>query len=229
VHVNPEGGVVLGLVAPPFFRPAAVAGTPAIVSSIGTNGPSASSPAVVSLPASLVSGNKIVIIFGHNPTATVTTPSGWTLLDSVQSTIGTNDRKLYIFEKTSDGTEGATVNITISGQTWSAVAYQISGSASATLVAKVGASVASVNPDPPNNNPGSSALTLWIAAACKRQTTTLSAAPSGYANLVTGLSSGSNVSTAAADKTSTASSEDPGTFTGTGSDNWAAITLGFRA
>lgn len=201
-------------------------GTPAIVNSVGTNGPNSTSPASVSLPSSIVAGNKLVVLFGTNGSTSVTTPSDWTLVGTASNGSGPLDRKLAVFEKIADGSEGSTLSVTFGGAAWGATAYQISGSASATLYAGTGSS--SANPDPPNNNPGTSAATLWIVGASKRQTTTLSSAPSGYSNLITGLSSGSNASVASADKTSTASSEDPGTFTGSGADTWAAVTLGIR-
>jgi len=205
-------------------------GVPTIVNSATTNF-AAGSPSNVNLPASIVAGNKLVILLGVAGNQTVTTPAGWTASSPLATSGGTAgaDRRLYVFEKTASGSEGATVAISSTGTTGGgmAIAYQINGSSSATLYANGGAA-STVAPDPPNNNPGSSAATLWIAAAVKRESVDASGAPSGYANLVVSRN-GSNISGMAADKTSTASSEDPGTFSGFSvSDNYAAVTLGFR-
>lgn len=214
------------LVNPFMSFPAAGGSAPTIVTSTSSNG-NGGSPISISLPASLVSGNQLFVFVGCAGNETLSTPTGWSLTAHATSggTAG-SDRRLYCWQKTSDGTEGATISSTVTGTSgsWASTAYQINGYNSVTAATTTGTST---NPDPPNCNPGTSADTLWIPAAVKRESVTAVGAPSGYANLL--ATRNLNMSGMAADKTATASSDDPGVFTTFSvSDNYAAITLGIR-
>ena len=84
------------------------------------------------LPASLVSGNKLYLFVGTVILATVyslDTPSGWTLEADLQNNDASTHPRLTIFSKTSDGSEGATVTVAITGGTpsvnFSVVSVQI--------------------------------------------------------------------------------------------------------
>lgn len=197
-----------------------------------TSGASNANPAVVSLPASLVNGNWLVLAMGYAQNASQTTPSGWTLVGVANAGATGSNREVTVFKKQSDGTEGSTVSVTQTGTAsgWGATVWQFSGAVGTVTMAGTGVDGASGGDiDTPSLDMGSSALTWWLSCGIKRQTPLMSAAPSGYSNLETILGGASNQSWASASKQSTAQTEDPGAFSGsTVSDSWAGATIGVR-
>lgn len=72
------------------------------------------------LPASLVSGNKLYLFVGSTLSTTAysfDTPSGWTLEADLQNSNATTRPRLTIFSKTSNGSEGSTVTVSVTGGT----------------------------------------------------------------------------------------------------------------
>lgn len=94
----------------------------------------------------------------------------------------------------------------------------------------------SANPNPPSHTPtfgtggAASRDYYWIAAATWSSGSSITAAPSGYSDLVvTNDAPGTaHAGLASARKTATASSENPGTFTGSVSSGYAAVTVAIR-
>lgn len=196
-----------------------------------TSGATNGSPANVSLPSSLVSGNLLVVTLGYAQNANLTTPAGWTHVGTANSvgTTGAN-RKVSVFSKISDALEGSTLAITQTGtpSNWGGTAFQITNATTASMAGSF-VDTSGGEPDPPNLDMLTSASTLWIVGAIKRQSPLFSAAPSGYSDLQTILGGASNMSWASAWKKTTAQTDDPGTYTGsTISDSWAAVTIGVR-
>jgi hypothetical protein len=195
---------------------------------------SGASTIAIPLPASIVAGNLLVVAAGWagsgSDSAASGTISDWTLLGYVNPGTTIAYRRMKVWYKIADGSEGSTVNLNFS--TTSAVAassYQISGATSIAGFAtenSVNVGSTSATPDPANLNLGSSAATLWLALCTKRQSSAMTSGPSGYTGFQT--SSGTNMMGASAEKTSTAASEDPGVFTGSGADHWTCFTLGLR-
>lgn len=74
--------------------------------------------------------------------ATLSTPSGWTLLEETQSNTGAGDNRLYTFSKVAGGSEPADYTVTASGTAW------LSG----TILRLTGASVSSPIADSDENS-----------------------------------------------------------------------------
>ncbi|HMU15803.1 MAG TPA: hypothetical protein PKC95_00030 [Thauera aminoaromatica] len=113
-----------------------------------------------------------------------------------------------------------------SHQRGSHVSFRIDA-ANCVVVSSV-ATANSTNSDPPNLSLGLGSPTaevLWIASRHGNGTTVATGAPAGYGNLQTQAGDSANgASTNTAEKTATADSEDPGTFT-SASEQWAALTV----
>lgn len=95
--------------------PTATAVVPVSVrsSAHGNNGAAQTVTTTVTMTAGIVAGDELVIYFGVENNATVTTPAGWTLATPVQSSFDTFDIfRLYIFTRTATGTEGASITVT---------------------------------------------------------------------------------------------------------------------
>jgi len=117
---------------------------------------SASTTHNVSMPASVSSDDLLLMFFSPLDQPTVTTPSGWTLLDSDEMIQGT--AALYFFGKKATGTEGGTtVNVgTDVSCTAAAQVYHITGWGG-TLASDIDSAsdeYSDSNPDPPSVTAG---------------------------------------------------------------------------
>jgi hypothetical protein len=181
------------------------------------------------LPASLVSGNLIIVIGALWVSASASqfnTPSGWTQL--FQSSGTSTLRSLACFYRVSDGLEGATLAMTTTVNAFkSSVAYQLSGHVGAPEAGTVATGSTSV-PDPPSLSPSwGSRPTLWLAAMAHTVATAVQTAPSGYGSIIQDAAVDSGADrprTAVARLARTAASENPGAF-GTSATAWAANTI----
>ncbi len=98
---------------------------PVVVNTAETAVSTAGTSHAITLPASLVAGNLIVILTNIGSTSSFNSLGGWTELVDDGVAAG-----MTIWYRRSDGTEGATVTFTSSGTTRSAsIAYQIQGAA----------------------------------------------------------------------------------------------------
>jgi hypothetical protein len=188
----------------------------------------------VTLPASLVSGNLIVIAVAMdgNP-GTVTPPTGFgNVITSVGD--GVNAAFLAVWSKISNGSEGASITFASSaGQRSAHKSWQISGHDAAqapegTAIGSAGS--ASASPDPPNETPtGGAKDYLWLAVASKDTgDSTFSAFPTNYTN--TGEVSQGGFAAAGCcigwgRRELNAASENPSAFTIGESEEWVAGTV----
>ncbi len=205
---------------------ALAAGYPAIAATSTYQNSSAATSNNVTLPSGIQAGDLLMLVFRGGSTATASTPSGWSLLSSIDSTtLG----HTYIWYKTASGSEGATVAITSTNIRVAAIGYRISGWTGTPEIAT------STTNDPPALSPSwGTADTLWIAGMTNRiSNSSVTAAPANYSNLITiaengsGATSRSRVSTA--NRSLTASSDDPGTFTTSGTiDSPEAFTIAIK-
>lgn len=175
------------------------------------------------LPATINAGNLIVICAGSNDNA-LTPPVGW----ATKATIGAALYYGKIITKVADGTEGGT------SVTWSTSSGKYVGFAVHVLQDAGDIEVASTygyaaNPDPPSLTPSwGSADYLWIAVA-RQWNVDIAGGPSGYSNYADNYASGRD-NMATAEKSSTASSENPGTFSSGTGYYWAAtIAVKYQA
>ena len=127
---------------------------------------SATTSHTVSLPASIVSGDLLIVWFGveHTSDSTVAWPGGWTEIDETFST----DMEGAVAYRIADATEGASITVT-SGQSAESghIAYRISGGkGDAPAIASFAHSNAANACNLPELTPGwgSAPDTLWLAA-----------------------------------------------------------------
>jgi hypothetical protein len=196
---------------------AAAQAFPVVAGMVGSSMGSLVTSHVVTLPSSIAAGNRLLIgIRISGASTTVTTPSGWVLTASRESSSSAASSR--VFSRVADGAEGASVTITTSDTRRSAsIAARITG---ATDIE--GAFVAADSLDPPSVSPSwGSAMTLWFTFAGTKRTDNTLTAPSGYGNQVDAESAANNTSAAHARaamayRTNEASSENPNTWGSTG-------------
>ncbi len=172
----------------------------------------------------------LLIIFAEFDRATssftVTTPTGWTELES--DDYGSYYR-VRVWYRVATGSEGASVTVTISDNARAGyVVYDITGYDSVPESnSAVGMGGGSTTPDPPSLSPSwGSDDTLFIAfAACQDEDFT--AYPSNY-SLSQLTEHGTNASVAVAARDLAASSDNPGTFTIASKSPWLAYTIAVK-
>lgn len=176
----------------------------------------------ITMPGGMTNGNLIVVIWGCDGNTPLTFTSGWTKID--QEAQGAVVKGVILYKYVT-GSDSLTITTNASEQS-SSIVYELNNAAPPLTASSSGNST---NGDPPNLATDKSRDYLWIAAYISDDQNVASAAPSGYANLITkngGSTGAASISTA--DKTATASSEDPGTFT-SATEQWVTFTLGFGA
>lgn len=176
--------------------------------------------ATVSLPASISSGDLLIILLATTADLTWTTPSGWTSLFNYAPSAS---RKMVGYYRVADGGEGATVSVSLStsATTWHN-AYRITGYTSPPE-SGAGATGASGQPDPPSLTASGSGDNLWIAIAWGVDVTPTATAPTNYGNKIE--RAGSNLTLASARRENTTGTENPGAFADFTSAEWAAQTI----
>ena len=189
----------------------------------------------VSMPATVNSGDLLIILFGRMNTGDIsTTPSGWTRQIS-EGDLAFARNEVYL--KVADGTEGGTtVNIaTSSAVAGSAQAYRVTDWFGA--LAGVETSTVFENsvtdPDPPSLSPSwGSADTLWFAIFIySNDDGTVSAYPTSYTggvDTLTGGAANNNCAIGSARRENATATEDPGVFTLSTAERGTAITLAVR-
>ena len=174
----------------------------------------------VAMPATVAAGELLVCFFTSDGNATVTTPSGWTLL---YSTAQSANVRGSAFAKIALGTEGGTtVNlVTSANEQGAAQVYRIAGSTGLIADVAAGTALAATNTGVTTTNPpGVTAAwgaenNLFISAIHMSVTMTVTVAPAGWGSIVrtnegAGTASGSVVSVRL---TQAAATGDPGVWT----------------
>lgn len=190
---------------------------PQVRSSATYTDSSAATSRDITLPATVSSGDLLLMIVGAYSNYVPTTPSGWTQIDSTRyvSTWITS----IVYAKVAAGTEGGgTATLAMDGSTRaSAVTFAISdwaGSLSDVYQSYIGDSIQNLDPASLSPTPGSSNY-LWLVGLTWKDGSTYSVSlvPTGYGNDVTAES---GVTTEGAvyvvRKEATASSDNPSTF-----------------
>lgn len=204
---------------------------PAVVTTSTGEQATDSATHVITMPASLVAGNLLLIIFscdcatGDSEYVVATASAGWTKGGEGQN--GNFNCIGSWFYKISNGADSCTITtagITATQQS-THICYQISGgySISGTSAGSTGGS----NSNPPDHTGHDGAQDyLSIATRSGDNTVVATAAPSGYGSLIT--QAATNTTGASSNSAhlalSGASSENPGTFT-SASEQWVAWTL----
>jgi hypothetical protein len=177
----------------------------------------------INIPAGDVD-DLLVAVFSVDGNPTVSTASaGWTKLG--QASNGTEVTGA-VFWKFASGTTPASdaLSLTTSNnQRSSHITYRIRG---ATGISGTASNGNNSNSNPPGHSAAEPAF-LWIATRAGDNTTTASAAPSGYTDLVTlgaGSSNGASSNTAISLLGMANNTQDPGGFTSS-SEQWVCYTL----
>lgn len=195
---------------------------PSIINSANSNTTASSASLVLTMPASIVSGRLLLAFAAATKTTTMT---GWTSIGA--TTPGGLSATMSVFGKIAAGSDTGTVTPSTNSNI-AATVYQIdSWSGTIADIGYAGTSSASGSYDPPNLTMLSSSDFLWFSTGAYPGATAASAAPTNYTSLVTSnaTSSGSTVLTlGSANRQLTATSENPGTFTGAAT-NWVAATV----
>lgn len=182
---------------------------------------------VVTLPPT-TAGRLLLIVWANEEEQTPITPAGWTRLFRNQ-----DDMTLCVYAKIADGSEGGTtidfvtrsrgIDATVHIYYASDADYELGG---VCVVVSSRASGSSTTPNPPSLTTGWGAVDVtWIAVALA-EISTFSAAPASYTDFTTSGSSKARLASAQRDLN--AASQDPGTFTASGSNRWYTITIGVR-
>ena len=183
----------------------------------------------VSLPAGIVSGDLLIVIFGIPLDRVITFPAGWT---QTINHLSLSLIRQAIFFRVADGTEGASITVTVSTSP-SAIrsshnSYRITGHEDPATQAPQANGADSngtlSDPDPPNLIPDGGAKNyLWLASETVNDNTGINNDPPSYTNRL--LARVTGVSTASVRRALNASSENPGIFDLPSSEQWVAITL----
>jgi hypothetical protein len=186
----------------------------------------------VNMPAgggSVVAGDLLLVLIDINTSTENAAPAGWTQLATVGH--GGSSGGLYLFGKVSLlGNEGGTTVAftTAANTTAAAQCYQIkrwSGVLAQVYVSAATGGGTSANPAPPSLTPGPTDRFLWLAVCGTQGAPTISAYPSSYTNGTQTLSGGANSQVASARRFLYAATTTPGTFTLSGANFWAAMTI----
>lgn len=223
-----KGAIPLGM-----FAAAPVSGGPSpliqgTVAQTGTGSGTSNSATsmVLTLPTGIVAGELLVLFVSTAAARTVTAPVGWTVSLAVNAGGGGTERQLVILTRTADGSEGATATGSQnSASSFSALGHRVNNWTA--FEVSTGAVGTSTGPDPDTIAPswGSGVNSLVFAAASSRGTNT-TAQPAGYGGFATYRSS--NVVASVASLIMATASENPGPFTMSPSDNWAAASMAVR-
>ncbi len=181
----------------------------------------------VPLPATVSSGDKLIVVFGNNGTGTVTWPGGWDL----EETVGpSSNLSAVVYSKTADGTEGGTtITVTISSN-GKAASYAWAYQNASTVEVSTDATGSNTTPDPGTVTPSWGSEDNAYIALCVTIPGAVTGYPSGYVSTgtqSTGTGTG-NINLGYGRKEAASSSENPGTFTLGTTGVWVAWTVAVR-
>ena len=184
--------------------------------------------ATLNLPSGIVDGDLLIMGVTLRNGQTATWPAGWTQIGFLNKTV---DTSIEIRFRDADGTEGATIAVTLdtSASGCVGICYRIDSHHSSTAPeASTGADANSSTPDPDSLNPAGWGTedTMWLVF-CGHKTSIITAAPSSYTNLIA-ENNATAIAAGSARRELNAASEDPGTFTAAGSNRWTAMTVAIR-
>jgi hypothetical protein len=191
-------------------------------------------------PTNLASGDLILAFMATDGVPNPTFPAGW--LVSAKTAPG-SAAKLIFAKKLSGGTETGNFTVTLdASEQGSWRVFRITGwegtigtsfvndSFSGAVLANATASGTSANPDPASLDPVNWATedTVWFAACAVDTSRTISVYPLADRNTADVSGGAGGATLGVCSKNDAVSSLDPGTFTISASDDWAAATVAVR-
>ena len=202
-----------------------------------TNGSTATTSAVVSLPGSIVAGQTLLVLIRCSLGGTHTFPAGWTEI-SQDSSDGSDDTTSLAWRR-ADGAEGASITVTLgTSSKFSAISWLVAGARNPELSPPEISNITtgnSTNPNPGSLTPSGGAqdyLWFWMGGWEGTQTSPPSGNPTNYTSNVVGAETGSvggvstNCRVASATRQFNVATEDPGSWTISGlGDDWTAVTV----
>ena len=202
-----------------------------------TNGSTATTSAVVSLPGSIVAGQTLLVLIRCSLGGTHTFPAGWTEI-SQDSSDGSDDTTSLAWRR-ADGAEGASITVTLgTSSKFSAISWLVAGARNPELSPPEISNITTgnnTNPNPGSLTPSGGAqdyLWFWMGGWEGTQTSPPSGNPTNYTSNVVGAETGSvggvstNCRVASATRQFNVATEDPGSWTISGlGDDWTAVTV----
>ncbi len=207
---------------------------PTVANTNTTNGTGATANAAVNLPASIKAGQLLIVLHRCSAAGAHGYPAGWNELFDDASDGSTNQTSCAW--RKADGSEGATITVTQTSSKFASLAYAIDGAESPTVQPPEFATLvtgSSTIPDPGTVTPTGGSkdyLFLWMGGWEGEQTSPPASQPTNYTNPI-GADSGTagvvttNCRVASARRTNTATSENPGTWTISVTDDWTATVI----
>jgi hypothetical protein len=177
----------------------------------------------VTLPAGIQAGDLLIVLIASGATIHPD-PAGWTQIAGLAHTSsGTPDVTMDGFWRIADGSEGASLAITLMSASRSAhIALRVENAAAPSFSVVAGFST---TPDSANLIPsGGANRYLWISAAAINLSSTTPTVPADYGNLAA-VAATTTPSLATVERLRDAASEDPGVWTYPSSSNWVALTI----
>lgn len=196
-----------------------VAGTPA-----GSQNANDAASFTPTMPSGITVGEGLLafVAVDGNPTVTIDTAvSGLNWTEIAAQANGSTVRG-HLYYKVAEGSDALKINFSVNEKA-SVLIYRISGGGTPTATANNGTST---NSDPASHSPAGGAQDyLWFAARMGDATAIATAAPAGYANLLSEQgASASASSVSVADRQLNAASEDPGAVT-SANEQWVCMTV----
>lgn len=193
-----------------------------------TNSTTSGTSHSLNLPGSISSGDFLLSVIRTPGSATTSWPSGWIKWEELNA--DASDDVTTLAFKVADGTEGATITVTLgTSRILVGLCYKVTGAVAITLSNGVVGSAS--QPNSPNLLASTIARDfLWITLGGCDDSETLTSAPTNYAN---GTIQGSTATGASgcsvygASRQLNAASEDPGAWTLGSTSIWTAWTVGF--
>lgn len=192
-------------------------------------GSGASHPA--NMPSVVVAGRILLAhVVNDDGNDTVTTPDGWTLIDSTPD--GSAEVRAGWYKRLADGSEGGTtVNFaTATSEDMVVTVFQIDGHDGIDNISiSTAVTATTASPNPGSVTFGWTGDTLVIASVGSDDDDLATAYPTNYGNGITNATdSTGGVTASLATRNVTGSSEDPGAFTLAGSEQTVSHTIAIK-
>lgn len=183
----------------------------------------------LNLPGSIAAGNILVAVVRAPASTTISWPAGWTEWE--QNNADASDDETSLAYRVADGTEGATITITL-GTSRILVGYCVRVTGATDLVFSAGATH-TTQPNSPSLALGQTALdTLWLSIGGTDGSQNLTSGPTSYTNATSQKSTATGASGCTvygATRGLNATTEDPGAWTLGANSNGVTWTVALTA
>jgi hypothetical protein len=210
---------------------------PSVRGSVNTNGSTASSAPVVTLPT-YQAGDVLFVMFRVAVAGAVGWPAGWT--EVVDASPDAADDQISMAWKRADGADGPAISLSCSNGKFAAVAFAIQDAFDPAVqppeLSTVATGTSATQPDATTCTPsGGTKDYLWLTLySMEGEQTGITSYPASYtlgqifANSGTAAATTTNVTMGGAARQSSSGAEDAGAWTVAGTrDNWSAYTVAF--